>query len=139
MKSQHSGDETSTLTEGSFQVREAFTEQRGIGTVLGPPKSRAGVRTVALPAVVLPTLTHHLSEYVQQGADAYIFTTENGRPIWRGNFNKLVSWRTTVTKIGAVGLHFHDLRHTGNVLAASTGTSLRDLMARMGHDSPRAH
>ena len=33
---------------------------------------------------------------------------------------------------------FHDLRHTGNTLAAQTGTSLRDLMTRTGHDSPRA-
>jgi integrase len=38
----------------------------------------------------------------------------------------------------APGLHFHDLRHTGNVLAARTGASLRDLMQRMGHDSPAA-
>jgi len=38
----------------------------------------------------------------------------------------------------ALRLHFHDLRHTGNTLAARTGTSLRDLMARMGHDSPQA-
>lgn len=38
----------------------------------------------------------------------------------------------------AAGLHFHDLRHTGNVLASQTGASLRDLMTRMGHDSPRA-
>jgi hypothetical protein len=29
------------------------------------------------------------------------------------------------------------LRHTGNTLAAP-GASLRDLMTRMGHDSPRA-
>jgi integrase len=43
-----------------------------------------------------------------------------------------------VATIGAAGPHFHDLRHTGNTLAAGTGTSLRDLMARMGHDSPRA-
>jgi integrase len=35
-------------------------------------------------------------------------------------------------------LHFHDLRHTGSTLAASTGASLRDLMARMGHDSSAA-
>jgi integrase len=35
-------------------------------------------------------------------------------------------------------LHFHDLRHTGNTLAASDGTSLRDLMDRMGHDSVRS-
>jgi len=35
-------------------------------------------------------------------------------------------------------LHFHDLRHTGNTLAAATGASLKELMARMGHASPRA-
>jgi integrase len=36
------------------------------------------------------------------------------------------------------GLHFHDLRHTGNTFAAMTGASIRDLMTRMGHDSMRA-
>ena len=36
------------------------------------------------------------------------------------------------------GLHFHDLRHTGNQFAAQSGARLRDLMARMGHDSERA-
>jgi integrase len=32
----------------------------------------------------------------------------------------------------------HDLRHTGNTFAAASGARLRDLMARMGHDSERA-
>ncbi|MEV4216668.1 tyrosine-type recombinase/integrase [Nonomuraea sp. NPDC049725] len=36
------------------------------------------------------------------------------------------------------GLHFHDLRHTGNMLAAESGAGLKDLMARMGHDNVRA-
>ena len=36
------------------------------------------------------------------------------------------------------GLHFHDLRHTGNQFAAQSGARLRDLMARMGDDSERA-
>ena len=42
---------------------------------------------------------------------------------------------------GAVGLpelHFHDLRHTGNTMAAAQGASLKELMERMGHSSPRA-
>ena len=33
------------------------------------------------------------------------------------------------------GLHFHDLRHIGNTFAAAGGTNIKDLMARMGHDS----
>jgi integrase len=35
-------------------------------------------------------------------------------------------------------VHFHDLRHTGNTLAATAGATLRELMDRMGHDSERA-
>lgn len=36
------------------------------------------------------------------------------------------------------GFHFHDLRHTGNSLAAASGASTRELMHRMGHGSMRA-
>ena len=36
------------------------------------------------------------------------------------------------------GLHFHDLRHVGGMLAAATGASLRELMTRLGHSSTRA-
>jgi len=35
-------------------------------------------------------------------------------------------------------IHFHDLRHTGNQLAAGAGASLRELMDRMGHSTARA-
>jgi len=55
----------------------------------------------------------------------------------RGNFNPLVKWAKVVAGTGAINLRFHDLRHTGNTLAAP-GASLRDLMTLMGHDSPRA-
>lgn len=39
--------------------------------------------------------------------------------------------------LGQLGLHFHDLRHTANSFVASSA-SLRELMTRMGHASPRA-
>ena len=48
------------------------------------------------------------------------------------------AWPHAVRAIGAAGLHFHDLRHTGNHFAAASGASLKDLMARMGHNSERA-
>ena len=56
----------------------------------------------------------------------------------RGNFNPAVGWRQAREQIGVPKLHLHDLRHTGNTLAAQSGASLRDLMTRMGHDSPAA-
>ena len=36
------------------------------------------------------------------------------------------------------GFRFHDLRHTGQTLAASTGATTKDLMRRLGHASPAA-
>ena len=44
--------------------------------------------------------------------------------------------KDAVASIGRPGLHFHDLRHTGNTLAAQTYVSTKDIMARMGQYSP---
>jgi hypothetical protein len=43
-----------------------------------------------------------------------------------------------VKALGVPNLHFHDLRHTGNTLAADLRVSTRNLMARVGHDNERA-
>jgi integrase len=123
---------------GAVRIRQAFIEHRGTGLVLGPPKSRAGKRTVSLPAAVLPAVRQHLAEYVAGDDSAFVFTGSTGRPIWRGNFNNLAKWPEAVHALNVPGLHFHDLRHSGNTFAAKTGASLRDLMARMGRDSPDA-
>ena len=36
------------------------------------------------------------------------------------------------------GLRFHDLRHTAGTLAARTGATTKELMARLGHASANA-
>jgi len=41
-------------------------------------------------------------------------------------------------KTGLYDEHYNDLRHSGNLLAAAAGATLRELMARMGHSSTRA-
>jgi integrase len=43
-----------------------------------------------------------------------------------------------VAVAGLPAMHFHDLRHTGNMLAADAGANLRELMERMGHSTNRA-
>jgi len=55
----------------------------------------------------------------------------------RSNYSRY--WHEAVAKAGLsdAGLHFHDLRHTANNFVAS-GATLRELMTRMGHASPRA-
>ncbi|MEU8804553.1 tyrosine-type recombinase/integrase [Spirillospora sp. NPDC048819] len=61
-----------------------------------------------------------------------------GGPLRRSGFNKVTNWRHVVKALGVPNLHFHDLRHTGNQLAADMGVSTKNLMARMGHDNERA-
>ena len=70
--------------------------------------------------------------------DSLVFTGSRGGVLRRSNFRRAVKWPQTVEALGVPGLHFHDLRPTGNTHAAATGASLRDLMDRMGHDSARA-
>lgn len=126
------------LDHALVRVRAAYSEVKGQGLVLGPPKSRAGVRVVSIPAAIADELRSHLARYVDEAPDALVFTGPKGAALRRGNFNPLVRWRQAVAGIGRPGLHFHDLRHTGNTLAAASGASTRDLMTRMGHDSMHA-
>lgn len=55
-------------------------EVRGRGLGLGPPKSRAGLRVVSLPAAVLPAIRVHMAEFVGSDEDALLFTTEAAGP-----------------------------------------------------------
>ena len=47
-------------------------------------------------------------------------------------------WYKAREKAGRKDLRWHDLRHSGAVLAAATGASLAELMARLGHSTPQA-
>ncbi|MDI5938247.1 tyrosine-type recombinase/integrase, partial [Micromonospora sp. DH15] len=68
-----------------------------------------------------------------------VFTGDKGAVLRSGNFRRAVGWAAALRAAGMPeGFHFHDLRHTGNNLAAATGASTRDLMHRMGHASMRA-
>jgi integrase len=109
------------------------------GTVLfGPPKTAAGRRTVSVPAAVREDLRLHLRDYVGDEPDALNFTGAKGAVLRRSGFQTRSRRSDSVQQAGLPGLHFHDLRHTGNILAAGTGASLADLKARMGHGSARA-
>ena len=123
---------------GTVSVRRQQVELDTGQLIVTPPKSAAGVRTVALPPAILSTVREYLDGAAGQPPDALLFTGIRGGSLRRSNFRRAVGWSAAVAAIGAPGLHFHDLRHTGNTLAGEGGASLRDLMERMGHDSVRA-
>lgn len=102
------------------------------------PKSRAGRRKVALPTILVAELERHRSvSCAGATADDYVFTSPEGTPIERSNFRYRV-WLPATEAAGLPGLRFHDLRHTAGTLAARTGATTKELMARLGHASPRA-
>jgi integrase len=126
------------LRVGTVRVRAAYVERSTGPLVLGPPKSKAGRRIVGIPQAIIPALREHLATFVKAEPDALVFSGIKGGPLRRSGFNRLSSWSEAVRAIGAEGLHIHDLRHTGNMIAAESGAGLKDLMARMGHDNVRA-
>jgi integrase len=97
------------------------------------PKSAAGKRPVSIPPHVKPYLTEHATEWA--GAERF-FVSRDGSPM-RGNaiYQAFVRARN---RAGLEGLSFHDLRHTGQTLAAATGATLADLKRRLGHSSATA-
>jgi integrase len=125
------------LLHALITVTEQLHELADGRQVFGPPKSAAGLRTVAIPTPLVAELDSHLAEFSDDGVDGFVFTAPGGGPIRRSNFRSRV-WLPAVEAAGLDGFRFHDLRHSGNTLAAATGASTRELMARMGHSSPRA-
>jgi integrase len=124
------------LLHGCVYIEEQAVELKNGTRITGPPKSDAGVRTVALPPQIVSDLEDHLDQFTASDADALLFTGTDGEPLTRRIWN--VRWNAARTVVGVPHLHFHDLRHTGNTLAAATGASTKELMARMGHSSSRA-
>jgi hypothetical protein len=124
------------LLHSRITVAEQATEIDGQFT-WGAPKTEAGRRIVALPAVAAAALVEHLGSYSQPGPDGLVFTSTEGALLRRSNFNRRV-WRPATRAVGLKGLRFHDLRHTSATLSIAAGASTRELMARMGHSSSAA-
>ncbi len=117
-------------------VVEQIQDLKDGSVIVRPPKSAAGVRHVAYPPSLTAEVEHHLVEHAAPGPKGLLFCTADGDPIRKANLHR--AWDQARKAVGLEHLHFHDLRHTGNTMAASAGASTRELMDRMGHTSARA-
>jgi integrase len=90
----------------------------------GDPKSDAGNRTVAFPADIVPELADHLERFADPKLNGLVFIGPKGGRLRRSNFRKF--WYRARGAVGLPELHFHDLRHTGNTMAAAQGASLKE-------------
>jgi integrase len=111
------------LLHRTVTVVEQYQQLADGTLLLGPPKTDAGRRTVAIPDVIVPDLGNHLSVWCKPGKDNLVFPGASGRPFRTATLH--AAWQRALRATGIEGLRFHDLRHTGNTLAAATGASTK--------------
>ena len=100
------------------------------------PKSEAGIRDVDIPPHIIPIIETHVAKHVGKWRDSLLFPADNGGHLQPSTLAR--HWYKARTQAGRPDLRWHDLRHSGAVLAAATGASLAELMERLGHSTPQA-
>lgn len=91
---------------------------------------------MAIPPHLLPVVKTHLRDHAAMGRDGLLFQAQHGEQLAPSTLYRV--YYPAREKAGRPDLRFHDLRHTGAVLAASTGATLAELMSRLGHSTPGA-
>lgn len=100
------------------------------------PKSTASLRAVALPGPLRDALVDHLAHFGGDEEQSLVFATVNGTVPARSSLTQMLHRATDAADVPT--MRFHDLRHCAQVLAAESGATLAELMARMGHSTPGA-
>lgn len=112
--------------------------------VVGTPKTAAGIRDVAVPPHLLPMVREHLLQHAEPGRDGLLFPAAGGGHLATSSLygrapdpkrgNPGWGFYRAREVAGRPDLRWHDLRHTGAVLAAQTGATLAELMGRLKRD-----
>lgn len=124
------------MYEEVIRIRRAAVRTKGGTFEVTTPKSEAGVRDVAIPPHIIPQIEDHLSKFTGAKRDSLLFAAQNGGHLQPSTLMR--HWYKARKAAGRDDLRWHDLRHSGAVLAAATGASLAELMARLGHSTPQA-
>ncbi|MFD4315079.1 tyrosine-type recombinase/integrase [Streptomyces sp. NPDC058548] len=129
------------ITEpGRYEVRvtRAWKRRAPTSFYLGPPKTKAGRRSVEITV----GLWQELQEFglAEQHTDALVFHDGNGGRIRYGTFWR--RWQTAIRRAKSKGIlpewkkpTFHDLRHSHIAALISDGNSLTYVQRRVGHQS----
>ncbi len=126
-----------TVDRLNFFAREVTVDRQLLTVVgraphLGPPKTKASVRTIPLPQVIVDALAAHLAAF-PAGPDGFVFTMGDV-PVSRQRQGHV--WRPAIAAAGLPkGTGFHALRHYYASLLIRYGESVKTVQARLGHAS----
>jgi len=112
-----------------IRVRRQVVRVNG-GYVVGPPKTSAGVRDVSIPPHLIEPIREHLDTWCPE-PDSLVLTGPEGQRMSSPGLWYLFDRARKAA--GRPDLRWHDLRHTGAVMAGVAGATLPELMARLGH------
>jgi integrase len=112
---------------GTVRIVKTLDQRKGGGFTLHPPKSKNGVRTVALPAFALDAVRLHLAGREPGPA----FTTRNGTYLSKSNFVRQ-DWAALLRAAGVRYRKFHTLRHTHASRLLADGVDPAEVARRLG-------
>jgi integrase len=128
------------LDEGVLHVRQQVV---AVGTEvrIGPPKTKAGERTVALSEATVAMLREHQARQRRERLawgeawqdSGHVFTYEDGRMLRPDHVTHL--FRRLTKEAGLPLIRLHNLRHTSASLALAAGVPMKVVSDRLGHSS----
>jgi integrase len=126
------------LLRGTVAVAETITRTHNGSPVVGPPKSAAGERIIAIPAALAEILAQHLAARRITGADGhrYLFEAPKGGPLRYSNWLRRV-WKPATRSAACEWAGFHDLRRANATALVSSGVDIKTAQTRLGHVDPR--
>jgi integrase len=127
------------LNTGVLTVRHALQRLEEVGLVLVPPKSRAGIRSIVLPAPLITQLKEHRARQNRERLVAgslwqdrqFVFATPIGTPVDPRNDYR--AWRALLLGASVRPARLHDARHTAATLLLAQGIHPRVVMQILGH------
>jgi hypothetical protein len=113
----------------------------GRTVAVGPPKTVASRRTIALDRVTVTVLRAHRRRQEKERAAAgqawqdtgYVFTSTDGQPLHPDYLTR--RFRRLVKESGLPPVRLHDLRHGAARLAHCAGADLKTIQEQLGHTS----
>jgi integrase len=122
------------VARGRIRV-ERTAQQTSSGVAFGPPKTRAGRRTVPVPPSVMRHIGAYLDAHTPADPEALVVATSTGTPLLRQNFTRR-AWASGLQAADLPStLTPHSMRHGFASLLIAGGFSIKEVSQWCGHAS----
>ena len=128
------------LDAKTMTIRRALEQTKKYGIRVKAPKSKAGKRTISLPAVTVAALREHRIQTLELRlalgagalpADAPVFATIEGG--WPSPDGITDQWRAAVKRLDLPKVKFHALRHSHASALIAAKLDVITISRRLGH------